>query len=145
MRKTLLALVAIAAVLLGTTGCETTNADRAHVAWLVNNSRNQAGIPPLASNANLDLKADQHAQKMRNECRIYHSVLTEGVTIKWTKLGENVGRGSTMDQVHTAYMNSPGHRANIMDRAFNQIGTAAVYGTCNGYRTVFTVHVFARS
>ncbi len=60
------------------------------------------------------------------------------------QLGENVGMGGSIDQIHVAYMNSPGHRANILDPAFNQIGTAAVWGTCNGMRTLFTVHVFMK-
>ena len=52
--------------------------------------------------------------------------------------------GGTISQVHRAYLNSSGHRRNIMDSSFNLVGAGAVWGTCNGYRTVFTVQVFMR-
>ncbi len=56
----------------------------------------------------------------------------------------DVGRGGTIYQVHGAYLASAGHRRNILDPAFSQVGAGAVWGTCNGYRTVFTVQVFMR-
>ncbi len=93
----------------------------------------------------LDVKADAWAQGMRNQCRIWHSRLADGAPPQWRKLGENVGMGGTVPQIHTAYMNSPGHRANILDPRFTEIGTAAVWGDCNGYRTLFTVQVFMSS
>jgi uncharacterized protein YkwD len=43
----------------------------------------------------------------------------------WTTYGENVGTiGSTSgaDALFRAYMNSPGHRANILDRTFRYVG-----------------------
>lgn len=135
-------LVCLAAGLL--TGCETTQADRAAVLDSVNASRAAAGLAPVVENVTLDLKADRWAQHMRDVCEISHSVLREGAPANWKKLGENVGRGGTIQVVHDAYMNSPGHRANILDPAFNQMGAAAVWGDCNGARTVFTVHVFMK-
>jgi uncharacterized protein YkwD len=142
----LLAAVCAIGLLSGTlTSCESTAAERAAVRDMVNQSRAAAGLPPLRENATLDMKADGWAQKMRNECRIWHSNLAEGAPPEWRKLGENVGMGGTIDQVHVAYMNSPGHKANVLDGSYNQIGTAAVWGNCRGYRTVFTVHVFMRA
>ena len=132
-------LVAVASV---ATGCETTAADQAQVVSLVNASRAQAGLPPVRLNGQLSVKADRWAQRMRNVCRISHSRLADGAPAEWRKLGENVGEGASVAVVHTAYMNSPGHRANVLDRAFRQIGTAAVWGDCGGFRRVFTVHVF---
>ena len=79
---------------------------------------------------------------MRDRCQISHSTLADGAPSTWRKLGENVGTGNNVPEVHTAYMASPGHRANVLDPAFTEIGTASVWGTCNGFRRVFTVHVF---
>lgn len=141
-------IIAVCAVgvLSGTlTSCETTPADRAAVRDLINASRAAAGLPALRENATLNVKADRWAQTMRNECRIWHSHLADGAPPEWRKLGENVGMGGSIQQIHVAYMNSPGHRANILDASFNQVGTAAVWGTCRGFRTVFTVHVFMRA
>ena len=55
-----------------------------------------------------------------------------------------MGYGGNIQAVHTAYLNSPGHRANIMDPAYNQVGTAAIWGDCDGGRRVFTVQVFMK-
>jgi uncharacterized protein YkwD len=136
----------LVALLLGSvlSSCETTAGDRRAVVGAVNHSRAQAGLPALRENAQLNHKASMWASTMRDQCRIWHSHLADGAPSNWQKLGENVGRGGSIAAVHTAYMNSPGHRANILDRSFNQIGTGAVWGTCNGYRTVFTVHVFMK-
>ena len=71
--------------------------------------------------------------------------MADGAPSNWRKLGENVGEGADIASVHTAYLNSPGHRANIMDPAFTQIGTAAVWGNCNGWRRVYTVQVFMKT
>jgi uncharacterized protein YkwD len=124
--------------------CETTDADRAAVFNAINSSRAANGLPALRQNADLDAKADAWASTMRDQCRIWHSRLADGAPRGWQKLGENVGRGGSIGQVHVAYMNSPGHRRNILDGAFNQVGTGAVWGNCNGQRMVFTVQVFMR-
>ncbi len=125
--------------------CESTDAERAEVLALINSSRASAGLAPLADSMTLDIKADAWAQKLRDECRLSHSTLSNGAPSNWKKLGENVGYGGSIGQVHSAYLNSSGHRANIMDPSFNEAGTAAVWGTCNGQQRVFTVQVFMKS
>jgi uncharacterized protein YkwD len=141
LRRIAFALVG-ALLVLTLAGCESTPADRQHVMDLVNQSRAQNGLPALRENYQLDVKADGWAQHIRNACALSHSTLSDGAPSGWTKLGENVGYGGDIDQVHTAYMNSPGHRANILDPGFTQIGTAAVWGNCGGYHRVFTVQEF---
>jgi uncharacterized protein YkwD len=137
-----MALCAVMLVAGGLSACESEPTDLDAVRERVNRSRIDAGLPPLQENVVLDVKADRWAQGMRDACRIWHSRLADGAPPNWAKLGENVGMGGTIDQIHVAYMNSPGHRANVLDPRFTQIGTAAVWGECKGYRTVFTVHVF---
>jgi uncharacterized protein YkwD len=53
------------------------------------------------------------------------STLGRRVT-RWTMLGENVGVGNTVDTLHTAFMNSPAHRDNIMFNSFRFVGVGAV-------------------
>lgn len=124
--------------------CETSDAERLEVISMINASRVENGVPPLTENLELNLKADAWAATLRDRCEISHSRLADGAPRNWQKLGENVGRGGTISQVHVAYLNSPGHRKNILDPSFNQVGAGAVWGDCNGYRTVFTVQVFMR-
>ena len=125
-------------------GMESTAADRAAVRDLVNVSRAQNRLGQLGPNPILDLKADLWAQYLRSICALKHSRLADGAPPGWRKLGENVGKGGTIPQIHEAYLRSPSHRANILDPFFTQIGTAAVWGNCGGYRTVFTVQEFMK-
>ncbi len=128
------------------TACESTPEDRNEVIAAVNASRAKAGLAPLRENVTLDRKADAWAQGLRDVCKLSHSKLSDGAPKEWMKLGENVGYGGTIAQVHEAYMNSPGHRANILDPSFTSIGAAAVWGNCpDGTRRVFTVQEFMHS
>ncbi len=112
----------------------------------VNASRAAAGLPAVRENLQLDEKADAWARHLRDVCDLSHSHLSEGAPGNWLKLGENVGYGGDIAQVHDAYMNSPGHRANILDPAFQWVGTAAVWGNCpDGSHRVFTVQEFMKS
>jgi len=147
-RRVLTSLAVVVAVVMASgllTACETTEADRLAVIDQVNASRAANGLPALREHATLDQKADAWAARLRDECNIFHSKLSDGAPPEWRKLGENVGRGGSIEQVHTAYLNSPGHRANILDESYTAMGAGAVWGECNGYRTVFTVQVFMRS
>lgn len=128
-----------------TTGCETNDAERGEVVSLVNQSRAENGLKPVTRNVTLDLKADAWAKKLRDECALSHSELKQGAPKEWFFLGENVGYGGTIAQIHDAYLDSPGHRRNILDPRFTKIGAAAVWGTCDGQRRVFTVQVFMQT
>lgn len=132
-------------LLVGLTACETTDADRNAVINEINQSRRQHGLRPLQEHMTLNIKADEWAQNMRNRCQISHSVLQQGAPPGWRKLGENVGRGGSIPVVHQAYLNSPGHRANILDGSYTHVGAGAVWGDCNGVRTLFTAQVFMRA
>src|SRR5690606_1923641 len=103
------------------------------------------GLRPLKENLALSVKADNWAKHLRDICNLEHSKLSDGAPREWLKLGENVGYGGSIAQVHDAYLKSPGHRANIMDPSFTSMGTAAVWGECDGFHRVFTVHEFMKS
>lgn len=144
-RRHRLLAVALLACAVVAAGCESTAADRAQVVDLVNASRHDAGLAPLTENTSLSIKADRWAQHLRDMCGLEHSQLADGAPDEWLKLGENVGYGGTITQVHDAYLRSPGHRANILDPSFTSMGAAAVYGVCSGQHRVFTVQVFMKS
>ena len=135
-------------LLVGTlsSACESTPADRTAVIDLVNQTRAQHGLPALRENITLDRKADGWAQQLRNACNLSHSKLSDGAPNEWMKLGENVGYGGSIAQVHDAYLRSPGHRANILDPSYTSMGAAAVWGTCpDGTHRVFTVQEFMKA
>jgi len=144
-RRPTLLLAGILAIACFGVGCETNAPDRLEVIASVNQSRAEQGLPPVRENVQLDQKADAWAQHLRDVCDLSHSKLADGAPSNWQKLGENVGYGGTIAIVHQAYLNSPGHRANIMDPSFTQMGAAAVWGDCDGQHRVFTVHEFMKT
>jgi len=119
-RTRLVWLAALAAVALTALGACSPEQDRA--TELVNQSRNSVGLPSLEVNIDLYLKAQGWSDQMANAQRLYHSNLADGNGYNWARLGENVGYGYSLEQVHSAFMNSAGHRANILDGGFNRIG-----------------------
>jgi uncharacterized protein YkwD len=127
-------MLAIAlAMALSLSACFTTQQNQ--VANFANNSR---GVRPLGQNYQLTVKAQRWAEHLARTGPLAHSRLPAGITYRWRSLGENVGLGSSIRQVHHGYMTSPAHRANILDPKFNYIGT----GYATGRGRVYTVQVF---
>ena len=92
----------------------------------LNYARTSRGIPRLTPRSALITVARQQAQRMASSNTLYHNPnLTKDVT-NWRWVGENVGYGPDALTVHVAFMNSPGHRANILDRDYTEVGIGAV-------------------
>ena len=146
-RKSAIIVLAFVSAFSGiaATGCESLDTERTEVISRINETRISQGLQPLRSNVVLSLKADRWARQLRDLCDLKHSKLSDGAPKQWLKLGENVGYGGSIGIVHDAYLNSPGHRANILDPEFNQVGAAAVWGQCEGQTRVFTVQVFMKA
>lgn len=93
----------------------------------LNGERTSRGIPALVSNGELVSIARRHSQRMADAGKIFHnSNLANEVSPGWKSLGENVGVGPTCDAIHTAFMNSASHRANVLDPEYNQGGVGVV-------------------
>lgn len=57
--------------------------------------------------------------------------------------GENLAKDFTStDPIHTAWMNSPSHRDNIINTHYEDIGIAAVEGIFDGVQTIIVVQMF---
>ena len=87
------------------------------------NARRAAGKPALATNASLIITAQAWSQHMADTQKLVHRTsLSAGAPAGWRKLGENIGYASSVNGIQTAFMNSAGHKANILDSAFNNVG-----------------------
>jgi hypothetical protein len=104
----------------------------------INASRASAGLAPLAMSGSLQSYATSHSSVMAaGECpdgaSICHSTgaqLAAAAGSGWTKLGENVGRGPSVSDLHAGFMNSSGHKANILgDYNYVGIGTTTANGS----------------
>jgi uncharacterized protein YkwD len=98
---------------------------------LTNLERAKHDLPALKSNAELNRAADNHAEKMADKGFFSHYGRdgskpwdrAEDVGYDSRGFGENIARGQrTPEEVVDAWMNSSGHRANILSSRFEDIG-----------------------
>jgi uncharacterized protein YkwD len=89
-----------------------------------NAARSDAGLPALGVNACLARMAQRHAQRLAAAGSLYHQDL--GAVLSSCGLsaaGENVAMNYTGPAgMVTQWMNSPGHRANLLSSRFSLIG-----------------------
>ena len=112
------------------------------VVRLVNEIRVERGLRELSYNWELGRVARYKSQDMRDNRYFSHTSPTYGTPFEMMKAfglsyrsaGENIARGQrTPQEVVDAWMNSPGHRANILNASFTQIGVG--YVADGGYWT----------
>jgi len=114
---------------------------------LVNEERSKVGVAnlklrpvvvPVAENYARDLWERQYFSHYSPEGEDVGDRLTEA-NIEFVAAGENLALAPTLQTAHTGLMNSPGHRKNILDPEFKQVGIGAID---NGYCGKMFVQVF---
>ncbi|MBQ8927677.1 MAG: hypothetical protein IJ055_05305 [Oscillospiraceae bacterium] len=116
------------------------------VTALVNAERARQGLPALREEAVLDRAAEQRAQEIvqqfshtRPDGSSCFTVLEE-YGVLYRSAGENIAYGYTSpESVMDGWMNSPGHRANILSGQYDSIGIGVFeYGGTTYWTQVFT-------
>ncbi len=118
--------------------------DSEKLAWdvldIVNEERAAIGAEPLVMDANLVKTAKVRADEITT---LFDHTRPDGTScftaypsdIRWWAKGENIAAGQTSAAaVMKAWMNSSGHRANILSNNFNCVGIALVYIPNSTYR-----------
>lgn len=104
---------------------QATNGSRVH------NSVHRVGIHYTMSKL-----ARRHSIAMANKGYIFHTSNPSSFYLKgvrWSTWGENVGvTGGTIDGIQDAFMKSPDHRSNILDRRFERVAVGT-YRDADGY------------
>jgi uncharacterized protein YkwD len=107
---------------------------------LVNGERVAAGLRPLAADPDLTQVARQHSADMFARSYFAHES-PEGrdpfermreANVRFILAGENLALAPTLHIAHTGLMNSPGHRANILQRGFGRVGIGIMDGGIHG-------------
>lgn len=89
----------------------------AQILHYTNLQRQRHGLPPLELDERLLKSARAHCQWMCRRDSLQHTTAPVAENIAW-------GQGSA-EEVVRDWMNSPGHRANILNRNHRRIGVAA--------------------
>lgn len=105
------------------------------MAKLVNEQRAANGLKPLTLSAKLSDIARLKSQDMHDKNYFSHTSPTYGSPfdmlkqfgVSYRAAGENIAMGyRTPEAVMDGWMNSPGHRANILNASYTQIGVGYV-------------------
>jgi uncharacterized protein YkwD len=108
----------------------------AQVVDLVNQERAKVGCQPLAVDGRLVAAARKHSSDMANRNYFSHTT-PEGVDFatrisnegyRWSGAAENIAKGQrTPAEVMSAWMNSTGHRNNILNCGYKHLGVGLAY------------------
>jgi len=113
----------------------TVTAYEAEVVRLVNVEREKKGLSPLVADWQLSRVARYKSQDMKDNRYFSHTSpvygspfeMMKSFGISYRSAGENIAKGqATPAAVVNAWMNSAGHRANILNAAFTHIGVGYV-------------------
>lgn len=119
----------------------------------VNSIRSADGRPPLAGDSRLDLAAHRHAQDLFAQGYYSHEAL-DGKSVRdrvvaagfpgHPSISENLAKGLFSPyEVIDRWMNSPGHRKNILNNRFTWMGSGVAFGDTGREIEVVWVQVFA--
>jgi len=142
-------LAGLAAVAPGLNGVAQADTRASRVIELTNEARMAAGLGRLVPSAELSQAAQAYAEVLAGGDCFGHTcgpqadlrsrVEQSGYT-GWTRLGENIAAGQrSPEEVVDAWMASPGHRANMLNPAFGEIGVGVV---SRGRTRLYWVQIF---
>lgn len=124
----------------------------ARVVHLTNVERSRAGLSPLVANAQLGAAAQSYAEVLANDDCFSHTCgpvpihrdrVEQAGYLQWTRIGENIAGGQTSpEQAVSEWMQSPTHRANILNGQFTEIGVGHAMG--HGSFGIYWTQAFGR-
>jgi len=123
-----------------TTNTTNLTSDEWEVFNLINQQRSQNGLSPLKIDYEVQKVARIKAQDMVNNNYFSHTSPTYGspfnmlnnFKVSYRTAGENIAGNSSNSAAVTAWMNSSGHKANILNSSFNYTGIGVINGSKYG-------------
>ena len=88
----------------------------------VNSARSSAGLPAYSYAGDLAAAARGQAERMAASGELYHNPNLASEVGGWSRIGENVAFAGDWRSAHDVLMNSPDHRAQILDSGYTQMG-----------------------
>jgi uncharacterized protein YkwD len=124
------------------------SADEKFLLDAANRERAAAGLQPLRWDSALHEAARQHAEVMASQNLLLHQCLNEPpldqraaqAGAKFSMIAENIAVGPKVETIHDGWMNSPGHRHNILNADVTAVGIA----TARTNEGLYAVQDFSR-
>jgi uncharacterized protein YkwD len=96
---------------------------------LTNNLRVASGVAPLAVSGELTGIARGWAAELASGGFLAHNWGLDGqASMRWWILGENVGRGWSVEAIHAAFLASAPHYWNLVDGEYSHVGIGVAHG-----------------
>lgn len=127
MKNFLYTLTIVSAILVAVVGCGSSSnmitddgINRSELMLLHNKERMTRGLPQLLESTELQNRAQQWAESMARKNSLRHGSLS-GTSFNY--VGENIAKGQdNVDVVTEDWMNSTGHRRNILNPNYTHAG-----------------------
>ena len=150
MKQLFLKLVTVAAILIilipqSTVLAITRDEAAVEILRLVNIERKKAGVKPLKLSRELLRPA---ARRAREITKLFSHTRPNGESfdsafygIDYKVVGENIAAGQTScEMVMQQWMDSPGHRANILNKKYKYLGVGYLYDENTVYKHFWVQH-----
>jgi len=136
--------VIVAAALIGialaSPAVRATPSDESDFVSRINAERTSRGIPAVTVYGDLTEVARNWSEQMAQSGQISHDPNLPNEVSGWTDLGDCVGRGGSVADVHDAFMNSDEHRSIILNPIYNEVGVGVAYAG----NVLYVTEVFVR-
>jgi len=126
--------------------------NRESIIDLTNKARGLNGLPALSENSLLDTIAEARARDMFEKQYFAHvsptgdqaSDIAQKIGYQYKIIAENIASGGflTNQKVIDGWMQSPGHRKNMLSSEVKELGAAITKGTMSGQETWISVQIF---
>lgn len=132
---------------------------------LINTERAKAGVQPLAFDNSLNLAAERHSswmittdtfshtgaggsnpgERMSSAGYDFNGSWAWAENIAWMSTRAPTGYADEIQQLHALLMNSTGHRQNLLNATYREIGIGFEVGQYSNYQGAFVTQNFART
>ena len=126
VRPLVVVALAFVTLLAGVVPASASPAAEQRVLQLLNGERTSRGIAALTSSGDLAAIARAHSGRMADQNFLHHNASLTSQVTNWSSVAENVGYGGSADGVHSALMASQGHRTNMLNNVYTDVGIGVV-------------------
>ncbi|CAI10198.1 CAP domain-containing protein [Aromatoleum aromaticum] len=141
------------------------NAYEQYMLELINSERARVGVQPLAFDGDLNESAEKHSswmiatdtfshtgaggsspgERMKAAGYVFSGSWAWAENIAWMSTRAPAGLQDEVLQLHTNLLNSSGHRANLLNDTYREIGVGLEVGQYGSYEGAFVTQNFART
>lgn len=128
LRVSIALIGVVAASMLGVRAAGARSSEESDFLAKINAERTSRGLGALAWSDHLASVARSHSNEMADRDELYHNPnLANEVHDDWAELGENVGYGANVVELHDAFMDSQVHRDSILHATFTKLGVGTTW------------------